>query len=268
MVIKARRARTAEGPFEEYLFCGGDGSSAIAFAQTRYVPPVPLELGKQAFATSVPEGTTAMIRMLVESLVVEVITPILRAQDHETCLTVLGSKWHSFFETLGTLHVLIARSSSEERACLLAERACESAKAEILQAARALAGQDGEDEAAFAVTTYGSALRLIGMFGTDPTAPQDRDRDRVLAQTFHEAAAFHVLGAILLTAAASSQPTPTAIALAFDLLRAGALRSYGAAREAYALRTPAGDDSSPDAVDDDEHEPDPLYTTESSPLSR
>jgi hypothetical protein len=182
-------------------------------------------------------GTEPVLVMLSNSIMTEMVTPLLQSTGRAECLRLVGKNWHSFCETLNALHVLIARASSEERAIEVANEASNSAAIRVLDAARSIGGEDAEDEAHFAISTYRGAVEIVGSFSlTDP--PSDKANDAVFSQAFGRGAALYCLGAVTIFAASEAGNTHSKVArdVAFELLRAGALGAYSAAREGYDLR--------------------------------
>ena len=211
-----------------------------------------------------------MVRTLCESMRTEVIVPVLAAGTRDECLQIVGATWHSFCETLRSLHVLIARASSERRAIELAGMASHYAADRIRLASQGLAGPAGEHEADFALSTYDSARLIVTRYLIQPNPPpaeEARARDKTLARAFNDSAAFHVLGNMLIDIAASERDarySKESISVAFELMRGGAIEAYAAAREAYGLRTGNGE-ADPTSDDDEEELTDPLH--EAAPIS-
>lgn len=263
MEPRGQERKTTNG-YEEFVLA----NEALQNVQSRYVPPVlptrvkgEAKLRVEDVASSLPANATSMLGMLSESIVNEVVLPILRGRSRESCLRTFGAKWHEFCETLHALHVLIARVSSEEKARSFAERASESAGDSLRRAAHDLAGAQAEGEVDFAIATYSSALRLVASFETLPDLAKEALReDRDLARQFNGAAALHTLGSLLILAAADAGAHRAAVELAFEFVRAGAMQAYVAARHGHDLRLGEGES---EPIDEDLV--DPMHAPSASP---
>lgn len=235
-----------------------DLSRGVVFGPSKYVAPPSIIEGD--LSPRVPLTIHSTIKMLLDSVVADVIRPTLRAQTQEEWLATLREQWHSFQETVQALHVMIARSASEERAAHVADSLAEEGIAALVASARELSGEAAADEARFCAETYLRALRVIPLL-TPTSALTDDDvvtRDRELALKFSTAAAFHLFGILSIDVASrnASAATPVGIRGGFQLLRLGALDSYVAVRSALDLRHPSPDDSDesdePAATDEDD----------------
>jgi hypothetical protein len=248
--------RRSAPDYEDYLYSGGAAAELFRESLPRYVPPVPVAHGGEgALVDRIPASTTAIIKTLGESIVTEIVVPMIRLGSRAECVEFMAKNWHSFCETLGAFHVLIARVSSEEKAIELAERSSVAIAESIERAAQALHGAEAVDEAAFALGTYRSATSLIRKFRELP-APGDRNRDRTLARGFSQSASMYTLAATALVVAAEQGGTEAAVAWSFELLRGSAIDAYAAAREAYELRAPDVGHPEDEAVDisNEEHQ--------------
>jgi hypothetical protein len=223
----------------------------------KYVPP--LALSEAEITSRVPKTMHGVVKMLVEGVIEEVVAPALRAPTRADWTKFVRGHWHEFHETVSTLHVILARASSEERAALTADSLAHERIAALERAARTVSGRRAAGEARFCGETYLRAVRLIPRVTAAQglTEPEMVREDRRHAFAFASAASMHVFGvvSVLIAATDAASATPSGLQGAFDLLRVGALDAYAAVRGAIDLRYGDPDDAyadEPTATDDED----------------
>ncbi len=221
------------------------GGIPLRNAPRRYVPAlaVPRPAGQAtagifSLTIGVPAITQDVGRFLGETIYSQFVEPALREATPEEYVKAIAARWHEYRETLDALHVVIARTMSEEKATALAERSTVEAMEALREKVITYAGEGAADEVEFSLQTYLRAARVAVRIASLGPAT-DVDRDAELCRAFHNASALHVFGIASLCAITGGFPCEPAVATrAFSVLREGALGAYVAAREAVDLRAP------------------------------